>query len=472
MPTLMHFMPSVGRRTRCPASNGSPIKTRSSTTLSRRLTRSTSTPSKLSRPPETLDISSRGDVSKNGRARRDGFKAVTAKKLVLVDGGRLSNEGRNSSEGEPKTNEDVNGDSECEVSNGVGFDEWDALGSASTRPSDVPAYELSEYELKRSENIRRNQAMMATLGLADRSTNPLRNHALQMATRKGLRGTKRSRPKNSVPLEDLRRSKRARSEAPQYTHEKITGMADREVRGMESRSVNSTIKGQRRISSSPEDTELPKDESEEEAEFWARMANTPCLHRSKKSDPAVSGKGNWGLIEEGKKKSFFGRVGTGEVKYSGSKVYYARYATTCHWCRQKTVDLKSRCAACAQERAFGVLCGPCLHNRYGEDLLDVHADKDWFCPSCTDDCNCSFCLPGMKKVSCTGQVVGRAADAGLSINQYLRKTKSVSFGMADAVHPELARRAKAVGQTVKEWLYAYHRTRGTLAGRRGDLDSS
>ncbi|CAM9872341.1 unnamed protein product, partial [Choristocarpus tenellus] len=74
-----------------------------------------------------------------------------------------------------------------------------------------------------------------------------------------------------------------------------------------------------------------------------------------------------------------------------TQVYFAPYATTCHWCRQKTVDLKTHCAGCSEQRVFGVLCGPCLYNRYGEDLLAVLADKDWFCPSCTDDCNCSFC---------------------------------------------------------------------------------
>ncbi|XP_068602550.1 cell division cycle-associated protein 7a [Brachionichthys hirsutus] len=73
------------------------------------------------------------------------------------------------------------------------------------------------------------------------------------------------------------------------------------------------------------------------------------------------------------------------------KVYSGSAGTTCHQCRQKTIDSKTGCRnpECAGVR--GQFCGPCLRNRYGEEVRDALLDPAWLCPPCRGICNCSFC---------------------------------------------------------------------------------
>ena len=75
------------------------------------------------------------------------------------------------------------------------------------------------------------------------------------------------------------------------------------------------------------------------------------------------------------------------------KVADAVHGTTCHQCRQRTRDAKTRCAHCGAPQ--GVLCGPCLQVRYGENILEVvrggRTDPAWRCPACRRLCNCDAC---------------------------------------------------------------------------------
>ncbi|XP_044025449.1 cell division cycle-associated protein 7-like isoform X2 [Siniperca chuatsi] len=68
------------------------------------------------------------------------------------------------------------------------------------------------------------------------------------------------------------------------------------------------------------------------------------------------------------------------------KVYNRVTGSTCHQCRQKTVDTKTCCRSEDCRGIQGQFCGPCLRNRYGEDVK-----KEWKCPPCRGICNCSFC---------------------------------------------------------------------------------
>ncbi|XP_027857656.1 cell division cycle-associated protein 7-like [Xiphophorus couchianus] len=73
------------------------------------------------------------------------------------------------------------------------------------------------------------------------------------------------------------------------------------------------------------------------------------------------------------------------------KVYNSVTGSTCHQCRQKTVDTKT---CCRNENCRGIqgqFCGPCLRNRYGEDVRKALLNPDWKCPPCRGICNCSFC---------------------------------------------------------------------------------
>nr|XP_012773582.1 cell division cycle-associated protein 7 isoform X2 [Maylandia zebra] len=73
------------------------------------------------------------------------------------------------------------------------------------------------------------------------------------------------------------------------------------------------------------------------------------------------------------------------------KVYNSVTGSTCHQCRQKTVDTKTCCRSENCRGIQGQFCGPCLRNRYGEDVKKALLDPDWKCPPCRGICNCSFC---------------------------------------------------------------------------------
>lgn len=48
--------------------------------------------------------------------------------------------------------------------------------------------------------------------------------------------------------------------------------------------------------------------------------------------------------------------------------------SSCHQCRQKTLDTKTICRSGFCVGAKGQFCGPCLKNRYGEDVCTVLLD--------------------------------------------------------------------------------------------------
>ncbi|XP_026562000.1 cell division cycle-associated 7-like protein [Pseudonaja textilis] len=73
------------------------------------------------------------------------------------------------------------------------------------------------------------------------------------------------------------------------------------------------------------------------------------------------------------------------------KIYHRILGTTCHQCRQKTIDKKTICHNKDCVGVRGQFCGPCLHNRYGEDVKVALMNPNWFCPPCRGVCNCSYC---------------------------------------------------------------------------------
>lgn len=73
------------------------------------------------------------------------------------------------------------------------------------------------------------------------------------------------------------------------------------------------------------------------------------------------------------------------------KVYNSSTGTTCHQCRQKTTDTKTNCRNPECVGVRGQFCGPCLRNRYGEEVRDALLNSEWRCPPCRGICNCSFC---------------------------------------------------------------------------------
>nr|XP_046272977.1 cell division cycle-associated 7-like protein [Scatophagus argus] len=104
---------------------------------------------------------------------------------------------------------------------------------------------------------------------------------------------------------------------------------------------------------------------------------------------------------------------------SKDKIWDKENGSSCHQCRQKTLDTKTVCRSGFCVGAKGQFCGPCLKNRYGEDVRTVLLDPNWSCPICRGMCNCSLCRK--KEGRCaTGILVGLARYNGHdNVHKYL-----------------------------------------------------
>lgn len=59
------------------------------------------------------------------------------------------------------------------------------------------------------------------------------------------------------------------------------------------------------------------------------------------------------------------------LKSTFKNTYIYVQGTTCHQCRQKTIDTKTNCRNPECVGVRGQFCGPCLRNRYGEEVRDA-----------------------------------------------------------------------------------------------------
>ncbi|XP_034258282.1 cell division cycle-associated 7-like protein isoform X2 [Pantherophis guttatus] len=103
------------------------------------------------------------------------------------------------------------------------------------------------------------------------------------------------------------------------------------------------------------------------------------------------------------------------------KIHHKIWGTTCHQCRQKTIDTKT---ICHNEDCVGVrgqFCGPCLRNRYGEDVKVALLNPEWLCPPCRGECNCSYCRK-RDGYCATGTLIHLAKLYGYSnVKEYLER---------------------------------------------------
>ncbi|KAM3861986.1 cell division cycle-associated protein 7a [Diretmus argenteus] len=105
------------------------------------------------------------------------------------------------------------------------------------------------------------------------------------------------------------------------------------------------------------------------------------------------------------------------------KVYNSSTGSTCHQCRQKTIDTKTNCRNPECVGVRGQFCGPCLRNRYGEEVRDALLDPEWQCPPCRGICNCSFCRAREGRCA-TGVLVYLAKYHGFdNVHAYLKSLK-------------------------------------------------
>lgn len=105
------------------------------------------------------------------------------------------------------------------------------------------------------------------------------------------------------------------------------------------------------------------------------------------------------------------------------KVYSSSMGSTCHQCRQKTTDTKTNCRNPECVGVRGQFCGPCLRNRYGEEVRTALLDPEWQCPPCRGICNCSFCRAREGRCA-TGVLVYLAKYHGFdNVHAYLKSLR-------------------------------------------------
>uniref|UniRef100_T1J8D1 Zinc-finger domain-containing protein n=1 Tax=Strigamia maritima TaxID=126957 RepID=T1J8D1_STRMM len=110
-----------------------------------------------------------------------------------------------------------------------------------------------------------------------------------------------------------------------------------------------------------------------------------------------------------------------EAKHFGYKS-----GSSCHQCRQKTLDTKTNCRSSRCIGVRGQFCGPCLRNRYGQGVKESLIDPDWICPPCRGICNCSFCR-ARQGSTCTGIMIHEAKQYGFnSVSEYLASVEKKS----------------------------------------------
>ncbi|KAJ2547046.1 hypothetical protein EV175_005373 [Coemansia sp. RSA 1933] len=86
-------------------------------------------------------------------------------------------------------------------------------------------------------------------------------------------------------------------------------------------------------------------------------------------------------------------------RFVGGREYDSEKGSTCHQCRQKTMDPKIGCCSSTCNIMFDYRC---LLVRYNEDAETIeHAG--WMCPKCRGTCNCSFCMKRRGRMP-TGQL--------------------------------------------------------------------
>nr|XP_003705903.1 PREDICTED: cell division cycle-associated protein 7-like [Megachile rotundata] len=108
---------------------------------------------------------------------------------------------------------------------------------------------------------------------------------------------------------------------------------------------------------------------------------------------------------------------------SSTKEYCKINGTSCHQCRQKTLDTKTVCRSGECIGIRGQFCGPCLRGRYGESALEALKDPDWACPPCRGLCNCSICRTrsGLRPTGILAPVVQEEGFS--SVMDYLQHTE-------------------------------------------------
>jgi len=248
--------------------------------------------------------------------------------------------------------------------------------------------ELSEYEKLRDENIRARQDMLAALmaDMADFKKDVGIKDKVAKPAKKKRTFDEAFRSSGMMPLE---RRKSSRLENKPEDGEKKYGS---ETWGGEEARERSS-----RVFQVAEEASDYDEEDYENYEIRKKKSNPGRWEK----DPNVNV-----LMPEDVTPSMLKKI-----CFQGRKTYNTKIGTSCHQCRQKTIDTKTVCRSGECQGVRGQFCGICLKNRYGEDAKEALLDPNWKCPPCRNFCNCSICR-NRKGKGATGILIQLAQSKG------------------------------------------------------------
>ncbi|KAK9867375.1 hypothetical protein WJX84_007322 [Apatococcus fuscideae] len=125
------------------------------------------------------------------------------------------------------------------------------------------------------------------------------------------------------------------------------------------------------------------------------------------------------------------------IRVQGGRIYDSETGTTCHQCRQKTVDAKAKCTCCTL-----LWCTRCLLNRYGVEVAKVMGLASWPCPKCRSVCNCSSCRKRLG-MAATGILAHVSKAAGYTSVGDLLKTNPAATALLKDSQEEQSSQARA-----------------------------
>ncbi|XP_030644369.1 cell division cycle-associated 7-like protein [Chanos chanos] len=258
--------------------------------------------------------------------------------------------------------------------------------SKETPQEDHDPTEASQILNKRERNIQENKAMLAKL-FADLSSLP---ELSQMAT--PAKRTKKPSPKKRVSdVQSERRNPTRKARPPEHF-----GLEEKE---------ESSPKGVKKLTDfKAVNIKRLIEVDEESREDRRNQAKRSRKHRVVRMPDDITEEELENVADRAK-----------------DKIHDKDNGSTCHQCRQKTLDTKTECRNPLCPGVKGQFCGPCLRNRYGEDVRTVLLDPTWECPICRGVCNCSLCRKRDGRCA-TGALTRMAKYFGhSSVRDYLEK---------------------------------------------------
>ncbi|XP_060520288.1 cell division cycle-associated protein 7-like isoform X2 [Cylas formicarius] len=222
--------------------------------------------------------------------------------------------------------------------------------------------QLSQFEETRKKNIEELHALLKSIrdpeleqefALLNQEIKPVRREKVKTKSRKRETVFKWS---GVVRVDEIRKSSRLQNKVPQYKEDYLENIEET-VRSTYFKNLN------RDINYVYEDYK-PK--------------NKPSIHRRVEKHVFIP-------VEDVSQDML------DNIALSVQKKVYSVNGTTCHQCRQKTLDQKTCCRNPECTGMQGMLCGVCIKNRYGEDAAVALKDPNWHCFVCRKICNCSIC---------------------------------------------------------------------------------